>query len=291
MNDPLTRNIIFFHKKHYTFTYGLNINEFLAFYPVAWLQNSELDDFYRSLQSRGSDGTKKVYLIGPVIVKQFNNMKNEQDKNFQIIKKELLNKDLICIQINVGQHYISVEVNHEKSLQNKWWNIMIADSLGVDDSDLQTYTKHLEKNGVIKFLKLLNSSNEVTVSPALHNTLQRNGYDCGVHGARRFYSLWKYNKVFPPNDCDKEIMKIIPFRLFMLQCILEISDDVSCYVSPTGFGNTVLIPAKKNNENTEPTPVVGRVTRNGPIKKQAVLPIPDGQVINDVDAPPDDNDE
>ena len=51
----------------------------------------------------------------------------EGDKNFQIIKKELLRKDLICIQINVGQHYISVEVNHEESLQNKCWNIMIAD--------------------------------------------------------------------------------------------------------------------------------------------------------------------
>ena len=50
---------------------------------------------------------------------------------------------------------------------------MIADSLGVDDSNLQTYTKYLEKNGVIKFLKLLNSSNEVTIIPALHDTLQR----------------------------------------------------------------------------------------------------------------------
>ena len=88
---------------------------------------------------------------------------------------------------------------------------------------MQTYTKHLEKYGVINFLKLLNSSSEVTVSPALHNTLQSNGYDCGVDGAKRFYSVWKYNKVFPPNECDKEIMEIVPFRLFMLQCILEFS--------------------------------------------------------------------
>ena len=59
MIDPLRRIVNFFRKKHYAFTCGLNINEFLAFHPVAWLQNSELDDFYSSLQSRSSEGTKK----------------------------------------------------------------------------------------------------------------------------------------------------------------------------------------------------------------------------------------
>ena len=138
---------------------------------------------------------------------------------------------------------------------------------------------------------MLNSSSEVIVRPALHNTLQHNCYDCGVHVARRFYSLWKFNEVFHPNECEMKIMEIIPFRLFMLQCILEASVNVSCYVSPTGLGNTSLIPFKNGNENTEPTPVVGRVTRNGPIKKKAIMPTPDGQEIFDVDETPNDDDE
>ena len=291
MIDPPERIVKFFREKYYSFTCGLNINEFLAFHPVACLQDSGLEDFYRSLQSHDGAGSKKIHLIGPEIVQQFNNMKNEQDENFQKIKNELMNKDLICIQINTGGHYITVEVNYTEALQDNCWNVIVADSLGVGQSRVIMNTENLEKFGVIKFLKLLNSSSEVIVRPALHNTLQHNCYDCGVHGARRFYSLWKFNEVFHPNECEMKIMEIIPFRLFMLQCILEASVNVSCYVSPTGFGNTSLIPLKNDNENTEPTPVVGRVTRNGPIKKKAIMPIPDGQEIFDVDATPDDDDE
>ena len=292
MIDPPKRIVNFFREKHFSFTSRLNINDFLSFQTHAWLQDSVLDDFYRSLQSHDGAGSQKNYLIGPEIVQTFKNMKNEQDENFKKIKNAITDKDLICIHINTGGHFITVEVNYTEALQNNYWNVIMADSLGVGDVRMQMNTKHLEGLGVIKFLKLLIPSSEVKVGPALHNTLQDNGYDCGVHGARRFYSLWKYNEVFPPTECATKIMDIIPFRLFMLQCILEASVNVSCYVSPTGFGNTRLIPLQNDNKNTEPTtPVVGRVTRNGPIKRQAIMPIPEGQEIIDVDATPDDNDE
>ena len=46
MIDPLRRIVNFFPTTTYKFTCGININEFMAFHPVAWLQNSELDVFY-----------------------------------------------------------------------------------------------------------------------------------------------------------------------------------------------------------------------------------------------------
>ena len=87
MIDPPKRIVNFFRKKHYSFTSQLNINDLLSFHPHAQLQDSVLDDFYRSLQSHDDClGSEKIYLIGPEIVQHFNNMKKEEDENFQKLR-------------------------------------------------------------------------------------------------------------------------------------------------------------------------------------------------------------
>jgi hypothetical protein len=292
--DPLEVIVHRFKDTYCSLTSHLIMTEFLSFHATACLQNSGLDNFYRALKARENNNEKNVLIIGPEESKMFLKMKDENDKQLQLFDKELTNKQFLCIQLNIGGHYITCEVNYAEALKNLRWDVMVADSLGISNDRLKMNTIHLERFGVKKFLKLLKPSYDINVSPACNNTMQYNSYDCGVHGARRFYSYWNYGEVYPEDECNKQIMEITPFRLHMLEIMLEQSHDVSCYVSPTGKGITFPIPKKNHDKSLQGTPTVsGRLTRRGANieKKIPILPLPDSSLIIDVDAEPDDDDE
>lgn len=284
--DPLECVVKLFQDKYLSFTSRLNIKEFLAFQKETCLQDSGLEAFYLALKSSRDniDENNRVAIIGPNKAKLLISMQNNvNDADFNTIKQETSLQKRLCIQINVGNHFITAEVDQVHAKKNNCWDVMVADSANNSEKHLEEINKgHLEDHGVLKYLRLLQPDYKIKIKLADNVTIQPNDKDCGVHGARRIYSYWKHDQVFPVTACDTMIMGITPFRLLMLEYILEQAESVSVYVSPLGKGSKY-----DNNSNEETS---GRPIRTRSIKPPNPKPIPDGQKIWDVDARPDDDD-
>jgi hypothetical protein len=237
---------------YFKFTESLYPESFKSLNPNCLAINFALDDFYKALRKIGHQEKKgkydKIYIIGPTVLETYKDSQSLSAKQFEKRHPSLSSANLLIMQVCHKGHYVTAEVDLVKANEEKEWTIMVADSCRPEENK-EFFDKSNEflALGVTSLLDRLQPEYKVTIKCAENSTQQNNGTDCGIHGARRIYSYWKYGQTLPVDRIDEELMTIDHFRLLMCQYLIENADNVSLHISPTGKGNTIP-PHKKDKE-------------------------------------------
>jgi hypothetical protein len=249
--------------------------------PNTPVVNVMLELFYTSMISNHVTKSK-ILCIGPVRCQLFKricvdmidseNRVTNPTKGLQGLLSEAENSNIFVIQMNTeleefGKdtkgHYIVIEINFEEAKEKGEFQLFVADSLDVDannDSIIKQWEKIITMQKLDLFLQEIRPHFIISYHRAKRVTLQNDVTECGIHGARRIFSMFRFGEVLSIENIERDLGSTRHFRLYMVQSIFLLSQEFSLLVSSTGTlefeptdansSKIVRSPIKKNSFKT-----------------------------------------
>jgi hypothetical protein len=264
----------FDNKKYVWATNLFTFQEIHSMMPDTKVVNKMLDLFYESIEAKYKR-SPSIICIGPVKCQLFKRINKNIAMDDKTLKdpaeglQSLLSQASSCkkliIQMNTVResfecdtkgHYIIIEIDIDEAKQNQEFKLLIADSC---DDDILDESKIVEWKHIVMmqkldvFLELIRPAYKISYHRADNVTLQHDMSECGIHGARRIDSLFKFGPILHQEAIERQIGTTRNFRLFIIETIFLSSREVSLYVCQNGTCQSEI--SFSNLQKSVPSPI------------------------------------